>query len=195
MSQNMPRPAGPPAVRVRPRRGGIGRSTSREAEAVSDALRRGSDDLLQARRRVAGAALVGIASLGVVAAYQTGVVKHLPDPPLGPFHSDAVDAAGEAYAIGHLPDAALGIGSYAITLILAVMGGRDRHRQRPWVPLALLTKAAYDAVSSAYLTAEQASKHRRFCSYCLVAAAAAASMLPNAIPEARAALVELRRLG
>lgn len=180
--------AGPPADTVRPRQGGIGRSSNREAEVVSDALRRGSDELLAARRRVAASALVGIASLAAVAAYQSGIVKHLPDPPVGPFDSDAVDASGEAYALGRMPDAAIGIASYAVTLILAVIGGKDRHRDKPWLPLALAAKAASDAAWGAYLTAEQGSKHRKFCGYCLVAAASAATMVPNAIPETRAAL-------
>ena len=184
---------GPPAAAaVRGRPGGIGRSSSGTAEVVSDDLRLGHDDLLDARRRVVRAALAGIAALGAVTAYQTGAVRHLPDPPLGPFNSDAVDASGEAYAMGAMPDAPVGMASYAVTLVLAAAGGRDRAGNKPWLPLALAAKTASDAAWGVYLTVEQASKHRKFCWYCLVAAGAGVAMFAGALPEARAALRTLR---
>lgn len=184
---------GPPAAATaRGRQGGIGRPSSIAAEVVSDDLRLGEGDLLSARRRVVRAALTGIAALGAVTAYQTGVVGHLPDPPVGPFDSDAVDAAGEAYAMGAMPDAAVGIASYAVTLMLAAAGGRDRASKKPWLPLALAAKTASDAAWGVYLTAEQASKHRKFCWYCVVAAGAGVAMFAGALPEARSALRTVR---
>ncbi len=184
---------GPPAAAaVRGRPHGIGRRSTRAAEVVSDDLRRGQGDLLEDRRRVVRAALTGIAALGAVTAYQTGVVGHLPDPPVGPFDSDAVDASGEAYAMGAMPDAPIGIASYAVTLVLAAAGGRDRARSKPWLPLALAVKTASDAAWGVYLTAEQASKHRKFCWYCLVAAGAGVAMFAGALPEARSALRTVR---
>ena len=83
----------------------------------------------------------------------------------------------------------LGIVGYAVTLVLALRGGAHRHRDSPWLRLAV--KTAHDVVSGADLTAQQASRHRRFCAYCLVAAAAGAVMFPNALPEARAAAASL----
>jgi hypothetical protein len=70
--------AGPPAREVRGRPGGIGRSTSPAAEQVSDNLRRHSGGFLDQRRRISALALAGVGSLGVVAAYQTGVIRHVP---------------------------------------------------------------------------------------------------------------------
>ncbi|MGI9119860.1 MAG: vitamin K epoxide reductase family protein [Acidimicrobiales bacterium] len=66
----------------------------------------------------------------------------------------------------------LGLANYAATLALATTGNANRHRERPWLPLALAAKIAADAASGVYLTVEQASKHRQFCSWCLVATAA-----------------------
>ena len=43
-----------------------------------------------------------------------------------------------------------------------------------------------------YLTVEQASKHRRFCSCCLVATGMSAAMVAQVVPEARAAWGQLR---
>jgi len=181
------RPAGPPASRIRPSSGGVGRSGSPEAEAVSDALRRGADAFLTRRRRTAALCLASIGSLGVVAAYQNGLIRHLPEPRLPMLDADRVDASGEAYQVLKTPDAALGIASTAVTLILAGMGGADRSRRRRWIPLALAAKAILDAAFGLFLTAEQATKHRKFCSFCLLAALANLATVPQTLPEARAA--------
>ena len=185
------RAAGPPAAAVR-RAGGFGRASTPAAEAVSDYLRRGSGDLLARRRRTAALSLGGAAALGIVALYQFGIVKHLPDPPLPLFASDDVDAAGEAYAFLATPDASVGIVSYALTAVLAGMGGQERARERPWIPVALAAKVALDAASAGWLTVEQATKHKKFCFYCLAAAVASFASVPQVLPEARLAWRELR---
>lgn len=118
--------------------------------------------------------------------------KRLPNPPVGPFNSESVDASGEAHVMGNMPDAALGLMRYAVTLVLALRGGGDRHRDHPWRPLVLAAKTAYDAPSGAHLTAEQASKHRTFCGYWLVGPAPTVTMFRNALPEAAAAMATVR---
>ncbi len=188
-----PKPSGPPAADVRGAGGGIGRSTSPEAEDVSDALRRGQDAFLDRRRRIAGLSLGGMASLGVVAAYQFGLIRRPPEPHARPLDAEGVDASGEAYRYLLTPDAALGLASNAATLVLAGMGTARRAETRPWVPLALLAKTVGDAAFGAYLTLEQGSKHRRFCSWCLLAAGASLAAVPQAIPEARQAWKTFRR--
>ena len=100
--------------------------------------------------------------------------------------------AGEAYEYLNAPDAALGLASYAATLVLAGMGSDRRAEERPWIPLALAAKVGLDAVSALYLTVEQGTKHRRFCSWCLVGAGLSAAMVPQVMPEARAAWGHLR---
>ena len=181
------RPAGPPAASVRPSPGGIGRSSSPAAEAVSDAVRRGASPELDRRRRIGALALGAISAFVPVAAYQAGVLRHLPDPPLRWLDSDAVDASGEAYNRYKTPDAALGIASYAVTLALAAMGPADRATSKPWLPLALAAKVAFDAAGAAYLTAEQLTKHKRVCTYCTTASALTLAMVPPVLPEARSA--------
>lgn len=187
------RPAGPAASDVGGSAGGIGRPPSEAGERVSDDLRRHSGELLDRRRRVAGLSLIASAAMGVVAAYQNGLIRNLPEPPLGLFDAQAVDASGEAYGLLRTPDAALGLASYAVTLVLAGMGSAKRHEELPVVPLAMAAKVAFDALGGVYLTAEQATKHRKFCSWCLVASVASVAMVPQVIPEARMALRRLRR--
>ncbi|MGY1714626.1 vitamin K epoxide reductase family protein [Geodermatophilus nigrescens] len=182
------RPAGPPAA-ASGGSGGIGRRSSAAAEAVSDDLRRRDSPLLTRRRRVAGLALGAIASFVPVAAYQAGLLRHLPDPPLPFLDSDRVDASGEAYRLGLVPDSALGIASYAATLALATAG---RDGRPPWLALATAAKVAADAAGALLLTAEQVTRHRRVCTYCTAASALTLAMVPQVLPEARAAWRALR---
>ena len=185
-------PSGPPAASVRPSSGGIGRSTSTAAEAVSDALRRESSEHLSARRRIAALHMISNAALSVVGLYQFGLLRSVPEPPLPGLGADAVDASGEAYVMGRTPDSTLGIISGGITLALAGMGGAQRASEHPVLPLMLFAKTLVDAANGAYLTAEQLTKHKKICSFCTVSAIALVASVPAAWPEARAALKAVR---
>lgn len=124
--------------------------------------------------------------------YQMGVLRHLPDPSLSLLDSDAVDASGEAYTNLHMPDAPLGLLSAAMTVVLASADGLDRAERRPWLPLLLVTKTGVDAAMVVRLTLEQGTRHRRFCTYCVAAAAANVASAPLAMCEARRAWRTLR---
>lgn len=159
---------------------------------MSDDLRRTAGEVLDHRRRTAGLSLVAAFAMGGVAAYQNGLVRSLPEPPSKWFDAETVDASGEAYQLLRTPDASLGLLSYAATLALAGMGPRSRFRDTPVIPLVLAAKVLFDAMGGLYLTAEQATKHRRFCSWCLVASIASVAMVPQVVPEARLAWRRLR---
>lgn len=187
------KPSGPPAREARGRPEGFGRPTSAAAEAVSDALRRETGDHLGARRRLAALMLGGMGSLGVVAAYQFGLVRRPPEPRIKPLDATRVDASGEAYHFLKTPDAAVGMASFGVTLVLNGMGPAGRAASQPWIPLALAAKVLIDALGAAFLTVEQVSKHRRLCSWCLMSAATSVAAVPQVLPEARAAWRALRR--
>ncbi|HEX5411835.1 MAG TPA: vitamin K epoxide reductase family protein [Terriglobia bacterium] len=106
--------------------------------------------------------LAGIASLGLITLYQTGILKHLPVPPVPGFNADKVHSSARAYRMLALPDAALAVASYAVTLGLIAMSGAERAVEHPWVPVAAAGTAAMDCLLSAKLTADQATKHRAF---------------------------------
>lgn len=187
------RPSGPPAASVRGREGGLGRRSSPAAERVSDHLRRSAGGWLAERRTVSALSLVAGGAMGVVSAYQVGLIRRPPEPRWPHLDAQAVDASGEAYRFLHAPDAALALVSYAGTLVLASAGDADRASQRPWLPLALLGKLVADSLGAVFLTLEQGSRHRRFCSWCLLASLATLASVPFAAPEARAAWHRLRR--
>jgi hypothetical protein len=119
-------------------------------------------------------------------------VRHLPEPSIRLLDADAVDASGEAYQQLKTPEAALGILSSAVTLVLVGMGDGRRAERRPSVPLAMAAKVGFDSLGGLFLTAEQATKHRRFCGWCLVATGAYLTMVPQVVPEVRVALANLR---
>jgi len=160
------------------------RKSSAEAESLSDYLRNASDGSISARRRITSLYLAGTAALAVVAAYQMGLIKRVPEPRLSFLDADRVDASGEAYESLRMPDAVLGLVSYSITLALVTSGGRDRGKTQPWLPVAAALKVAFDAASGVMLTVEQISKHRALCSWCLGAAAASWISVPPVLPEA-----------
>lgn len=164
----------------------------RPARELSLELRHGRGEFLRNRRRVAALSLLSLGAMGVISLYQMGIIRHLPEPDLPLLDADKVDAADEAYAKLGTPDAVLGLVSYAATAALAAMGGQDRARTTPWIPVALAAKAAVDAVQAGKLTWDQWAKQRAFCSYCLVASAATFAAAPLVVPEARAAIARLR---
>jgi hypothetical protein len=72
------------------------------------------------------------------------------------------------------------------------MGGTRRARETPWIPLALAAKIAFDAANAGKLSVDQWTKHRAFCFWCLLAAAATFATVPLALREAAEAARGLR---
>ncbi len=159
---------------------------------LSRELRLSNSPFLRQRRITVGLSLIAMGSLGAVSLYQMGILRHLPEPPLSHFDADTVDAAPEAYATLSMPDGVLGLVSYAVTAALAAMGGEDRARARPALPLALAAKVGFDTVMSGKLTIDQWTKHRAWCFWCLIASGATFATVPPVILEAHAALKTLR---
>lgn len=166
--------------------------SSSAARRVSHTLREGHGPFLRNRRRVSALMLGASASMGLIAAYQMGLIKHLPGPPLPHFDADKVDAAAQAYRYGSAPDGAWGLLNYAGTLVLAAMGGAIREQEYPLLPLAFAAKVGLDAAGAAKLTVDQWTKHRAFCGWCLAAAGATFAAVPAVLPEAKAAWRHLR---
>jgi uncharacterized membrane protein len=162
------------------------------ARALSETLREGDGPFLSDRRRITALMLGASASMGVIVAYQMGLIRHLPDPPVPTFDADRVDASAQAYRYGSAPDGTWGLLNYGATIVLAAMGGADRAERHPWLPLALAAKVGADAAGAAKLTVDQWTKHRAFCGWCLAAAGATFAALPAVLPEAKAAWRRLR---
>jgi uncharacterized membrane protein len=164
-----------------------------DALQLSSELRHTSTPAMKHRRFVIGLSLVATASLAVVAAYQIGILKHVPEPDLPLLDADKVDSSAEAFQKLSTPDAFVGMASYGVTMVLAAMGGPRRARQHPFVPLALAAKVAFDVANAGKLAVDQWTKHKAFCSWCMLAAAATFATAPFVVPEAKEALDAVRR--
>jgi uncharacterized membrane protein len=140
---------------------------------------------------VIGLSLAAASSMGLIALYQAGVIRHIPESPLPALNADKVDASAEAFERLEVGDAFLGFVSYGTTMLLAAMGPPDRARRQPWIPLALAGKVAFDVATAAKLTVDQWVKHKAFCFWCLVAAAATFATAPLVVGEARSSLSAL----
>lgn len=152
---------------------------------LSQYLRKGDDPELRRRRWVIGLSVLGTTAGQLVALYQTGIIRHLPDPPSGGlFDSDRVDASEYAYSRFSSPDAPLMIITYGVTAWLAGAGGPDRPRNAPWLPIAMAAKTLYDAATTVKLAREEWQENRAFCAYCQTATLASFASVAFALPEA-----------
>lgn len=159
---------------------------------LSRELRLGDSPDLQRRRKVVGLSMVGAAAGIIVSLYQTGVIRHLPDPPSGGlFDSDRVDASDYAYKRMQTPDGLAMLVTYAVTALLAGAGGEARARALPWLPVALAVKVAADVATNLTLVREEWADNKALCAYCQAASAASLASLPLVLPEARTALRHL----
>lgn len=162
---------------------------------LSRELRQGDSDDLQRRRWIVGLSFVGVGIGVVVSLYQFGMIKHLPDPPVGPFDSDRVDASDYAYKRLLTPDAFLMVATYGATAALAGAGGEKRAQSHPWLPLAMAGKALYDLVTCVKLGAEEWAENKAFCAYCQVATLISAATAALTLPEAWRAVKQLDGAG
>jgi uncharacterized membrane protein len=144
---------------------------------------RGAD--MQARRAIVGVSLVGMAAMGIVTLYQTGVIRHLPDPLTRwpHFHSDKVNGSPTAFGYG-MPDGPITLAAHAVNLALAAAGPPDRHRRSPWLPLlATLLSGAQAAVAAKYLFYQMPYVDEAWCPYCVTDALTHFATLACTLPE------------
>ena len=154
-------------------------------------LQAGKTDDLWRRRAIIGLSLVGAAAMTAVSLLQTGIVRHLPDPPLDSFDSDKVNSSDTAYALG-VPDGTLSLASLAANVPLAAYGGANRAWEQPLVPLAVAGKAAVEAVIAGWYFYQMPTKEKAWCGYCITGALCNFGIFALTLPEARKAFAHLR---
>ncbi|WP_458095148.1 vitamin K epoxide reductase family protein [Roseomonas sp. WA12] len=160
---------------------------------LSRDLRLRTDPDLRRRRWLVGLSLLGVAIGQVVTLYQTGIIRRLPDPPVGPFDSERVNASDYAYKRLQMPDAVLMIATYAVTAALAAAGGRNRAEEQPGLPLALAAKTLFDVGTNLKLAQEEWADNKALCAYCQTASLVSIASLALALPEATRGLRTLLR--
>lgn len=154
-----------------------------DTRRVREDLLRGEDEDIRRRRLIIGASLIGAASITAVSLLQTGIVKHLPDPPLRCFDADRVATSKEAYVLG-TPDGPVAAASYMANLPIASFGPSDRAERMPWIPVIASLKALADVLVAVYALSVMIRKGRIRCIYCLTAGLSSLTVFALTIPEA-----------
>ncbi|SFP96865.1 vitamin K epoxide reductase family protein [Hymenobacter arizonensis] len=159
---------------------------------LSHELREGVSSDLTRRRWIIGLSLFGTAMGQIVSLYQTGIIKHLPDPPPHSlFNADKVDASTYAYKRMATPDALLMVVNYGITAALASAGGEHRAIQSPLLPVAMGVKTLIDTGTAVKLGQEEWQENKALCAYCQVATIASIASVVLAAPELIKAVKQL----
>lgn len=153
-------------------------------------LQKGNSDGMWQRRAIIGLSLVGAAAMTAVSLFQTGVVKHLPDPPIEGFNSDKVNSSETAYMLG-VPDGTLSLASLAANIPLASYGGEDRAEKQPIVPLIAAGKAVVEAAVAGWYFYQMPAKEKAWCGYCITGALANFGIAALTLPEAKRAFEAL----
>jgi uncharacterized membrane protein len=153
-------------------------------------LQRGDSDDLWRRRVVIGLSLVGMGAMAAVSSFQTGVIKHLPDPPIKGFNSDKVNSSDTAYMLG-VPDGTLSLASLAANIPLAAFGGENRAADQPIVPIIAAGKALVEAVVAGWYFYQMPAKEKAWCGYCITGALCNFGIAALSLPEAVKSLSKL----
>lgn len=158
---------------------------------LREELQEGDTEGLRRRRAIIGLSLLGMAAMGAASLLQTGIVKHLPDPPLESFDSDKVNSSDTAYQFG-VPDGTLSFASLAANLPIAAFGGTNRAQEQPLVPLMAAGKALAEAVVAGWYFYQMPTKEKAWCAYCIVGGLCNFGIAALTLPEAKESLRALR---
>ncbi len=111
---------------------------------------------------------VAIGALIPVALYQSGLLKHLPDPPGNLFSSERITSSRTAHPMG-VPDSYPGLASYGTTLGLLLLSQRSVTARR-----LLGAKLVGDAGLATFNVVRQVVSFGKLCSWCTGTALATA---------------------
>ena len=141
-----------------------------DAIAIRNELRDGNSTALDARRKVIALSALGLVDFSIISLYQTGIIRHLPDPPNRLFDSDKINASEDAYRFG-APDGPISAVAYATTMVLASAGGTEKTGRIPAFDVALGATVAGNAAGAVYYLFNMIFKQRKICPYCVTGAA------------------------
>ena len=154
-------------------------------------LQHSTDPDLRRRRAITLTSLAGMSSMALVSLLQTGIIEHLPDPPLDSFDSDRVNSSDTAYALG-VPDGTLSLAGLAMNVPIAAYGGVSRSERTPYVPIAAAVKSGIEAIAAGWYFYQMPTKEKKWCAYCIAGAIANFTVFGLTLPEAAKAWKHLR---
>ncbi|CAN5430738.1 hypothetical protein BH18ACI1_BH18ACI1_05830 [soil metagenome] len=154
-----------------------------DPQELREELQAGDSENLRRRRMIISLSLLGMGAMTAISLLQTGIIKHLPDPPIDGFNSDKVNSSDTAYALG-VPDGALSLASLAANIPIAAFGGENRAEEQPIVPLLAAGKSIVEAVIAGWYFYQMPAKEKAWCGYCITGALMNFGIAALTIPEA-----------
>lgn len=103
---------------------------------------------------------MALATLVPISLHQLGFIDHLPDPPSTLFDSDRITGSKAAHPFG-IPDGVLGLGSFGVTLALALTA-----RRSPAARKLLAAKVLFDTAYAGVNAVRQVVSFGKLCSWC-----------------------------
>jgi uncharacterized membrane protein len=144
-------------------------------------------ELTTPRRWIVGLSALGAANMTLGALRQFGVIRHLPDVSIRGFDSNFVITSGPAFVLG-FPDAPLAVAGLAANIPLALLGGPDRARRVPWIPVMIAAKCVVEVSVAGWFLWQMKYRLHTWCAYCLLGASISTILAGLAANEARQAL-------
>lgn len=152
-------------------------------QELREELQDGQSKNIKRRRAIIGLSLIGMGAMTAVSLLQTGIINHLPDPPIEDFNSDKVNLSNTAYALG-APDGTISLASLALNIPIAAFGGENRAEVQPLVPLLAAGKSFVEAVAAGWYFYQMPVKEKAWCGYCITGALTNFGIAALSIPEA-----------
>ncbi len=146
---------------------------------------------MRRRRAIIGLSLLGMGAMTAVSLFQTGVIGHLPDPPIDSFDSDKVNSSDTAYALG-VPDGTLSLASLAANIPIAAFGGENRAQEQPIVPVLAAGKAIIEAAVAGWYFYQMPAVEKKWCGYCITGALCNIGIAALTLSEASEAIEIMR---
>jgi len=164
----------------------------RDPQQLRRELQESDSENARRRRKIIGLSLFGVAAMAAVSLFQTGIIKHLPDPPVDGFDSDKVNSSDTAYALG-VPDGTVSLASLAANVPIAAFGGENRHAEMPLVPILAAGKAIVEAAAAGWYFYQMPTKEKAWCGYCIAGALTNVGIAWLTLPEAKQAWKSLTK--
>ena len=163
------------------------------AQELGFELRDSTDDFVVHRRAGAVLALVSMTSLAIVALYQFGVLKRLPEPPLPGLDAEKVNGSKQAYQLLNNARRSAGHGQFTRRLWVWRRWAGQPARKRSVDSARARREGGSRHAPSRHADPQILGQLPAFSLYSLITATATFLTLPTVLPEAYAAWRKLVR--
>lgn len=138
-------------------------------DSIIKSIRKDTSEVTGYRREIAALAAVGLIDFTLIALFQLGHIKKLPDLPGKIFDTKKVNSSKDAVLLG-LPDGVISLAAYTATLLLATAATRFKKQSRI-LDVAMGGVLLGQAVGAGQYLVNMAVVQKKVCIYCVAGAA------------------------